>query len=79
MQTLLQAILADVKAQGIVLPAEQAEHYAQRYRDLLKQAENECPSPDEAKKPGQRGGLNEARLETCSNVFNFMNRMSCDS
>ncbi len=52
MQTLLQDILADVKAQGNVLLAEQAEHYAERYRALLKQAENECSAPDETKKTG---------------------------
>lgn len=61
MQTLMQAILADVKAQGNVLPTEQAEHYAQRYRALLKQAENECPAPDETKKPGQRGRVKRSK------------------
>ncbi|SDX46960.1 transposase [Nitrosomonas halophila] len=58
---MLQAILTDVKAQGDVLPTEQAEHYTQRYRALLKQAENECPAPDETKKPGQRGRVKRSK------------------
>ena len=55
MQTLLQDILTDLQAQRNVLPAEQAGHYTERYRDLLRQAEIECPPPDEKKNPKQRG------------------------
>ena len=55
LQALLQAILEEVKAQGGSLSAEQARHYAEYYRNLLKQAESDCPPPDEARKPGQRG------------------------
>jgi transposase len=54
MQALLQDILEEVKAQGGSLSAEQARHYTEYYRNLLKQAESECPPPDEARKPGQR-------------------------
>ncbi len=61
MQTLLQDILADVKAQGNILPTEQAEHYTERYRALLKQAENECPAPDETKNPSQRGRVKRSK------------------
>lgn len=61
MQTLLQDILTDVKAQGNVLPTKLAEHYTERYRNLLKQAESECPAPDEARKPGQRGRIKRSK------------------
>jgi len=56
MQDLLLNILADVKAQDAnALPAEKAQHYTECYRNLLKQAEIECPPPDEPRQPGQRG------------------------
>ena len=55
MQELLNDILIDVKQQGGSLPAEQAKHYTERYRNLLRQAEIECPPPDEKKNPKQRG------------------------
>jgi transposase len=54
MQALLQDVLEEVKAQGGALSAEQARHYTECYRNLLNQAESECPPPDEARKPGQR-------------------------
>ena len=55
MQELLNTILNDVKQQGDSLPAEQVKHYTERYRNLLRQAEIECPPPDEKKNPKQRG------------------------
>ncbi len=55
MQLLLQSILEEVKTQGRQPPSEQVEHYAQSYLALLKQAENECPAPDKAQNPSQRG------------------------
>ena len=61
MQALLQDINTDVKTQGGTLPAEQADIYTERYRDLLKQAENECPPPDEKKKPKQRGRIKRSK------------------
>ncbi len=49
MQDLLLDILADVKAQDAnALPAEKAQHYTECYRNLLKQAEIECPPPGRA-------------------------------
>ncbi|MCP5244814.1 MAG: IS66 family transposase [Burkholderiales bacterium] len=54
-QELLNGILTDVKQQGGSLSAEQAKHYTERYRNLLRQAEIECPPPDEKKNPKQRG------------------------
>ena len=61
MQALLQDINTDVKTQGGTLPAEQADIYTERYRDLLKQAENECPPPDEKKKHKQRGRIKRSK------------------
>jgi transposase len=43
------------------LPAEQATHYTERYRKLLKRAEIECPAPDEPRQPGQRGRVKRSR------------------
>jgi len=61
MQTLLQTILEAVKAQGGSLPPEQAEHYTQSYRALLKQAENECPPPEKPQNSRQRGRLKRSK------------------
>jgi len=32
-----------------------SEHYRKRYRDLLQEAEKECPAPDETNRKGRRG------------------------
>lgn len=62
MQALLLDILTDVKAQHTnVLPAEQAQHYIECYRRLLKQAEIECPPPEATRQPGQRGRLKRSK------------------
>jgi transposase len=62
MQDLLLDILKDVNAQDTnALPAEKAQHYTECYRNLLKQAEIECPAPDEPRKPGQRGRVRRSK------------------
>ena len=63
MQDLLLEILEDVKAQGDVnsLSAEKAEYFTACYRNLLKQAEIECPLPDGPRKPGQRGRVKRSK------------------
>ena len=61
MQVLLNNILADVKQHGGSLPTEQAKRYTERYRDLLKQAEIECPPPDQKKNPKQRGRVKRSK------------------
>ena len=61
MQDLLQTMLKEVKAQGGELSVEQAGHYTELYRNLLKQAENECPLPDQDRKPGQRGRMKRSK------------------
>jgi len=37
-------------------PAEQIEYYTERYRSLLKQAENECPPPIRIENPDSGAG-----------------------
>jgi len=61
MQVLLQDILKEVKAQGGRLPKAQAEDCTQRYRALLKQAEQECPPPDTTRQPGQKGRVKRSK------------------
>lgn len=61
MQALLNNILTDVKQHGGSLPTEEAAHYTERYRDLLRQAEIECPPPDEKKNPKQRGRIKRSK------------------
>ncbi len=61
MQNLLNEILKEVKAHNDSLPIALAEQYKERYRTLLKQAENECPPPDEQRKPGQRGRVKRSK------------------
>jgi transposase len=63
MQDLLLDILADVKAQADphALSAEKAQYYTECYRNLLKQAETECPPPDETRQPGQRGRVKRSK------------------
>ena len=80
MQVLLQTRLKEVKAKGGVLPADQIEHYTERYRNLLKPAESECPPPDQDRKPGQRGRMKPSKARNLlerlqlfeQNVLRFM-------
>jgi len=43
------------------LSAEKAEYFTACYRNLLKQAEIECPLPDGPRKPGQRGRVKRSK------------------
>lgn len=62
MQDLLQSFLKVVKTHDGVLPEALIEDNKQRYRALLKQAELECPAPDQAtRKPGQKGRLKRSK------------------
>jgi len=78
-QELLRAILVDVKQQGGSLPVKQATGYIERYRDLLRQAEIECPPPEEKKPPNSAGESNATKPGICSNAFSSTNRMFYDS
>jgi len=50
MITLLKEINKAVHAAGGCLETAQSEHYRKRYRDLLREAELECPPPEETGK-----------------------------
>lgn len=61
-QALLLEINEAVDAAGGMLNAPEAEAFRERYRQLLKEAETECPPPDESqRKKGQRGRLKRSK------------------
>jgi len=62
----MKAFLLDlnriVEDAGGELPQDQAERHRKRYRRLLRNADSECPPPDESKrKPGQRGRMKRTK------------------
>lgn len=62
MQDLLKGINIAVLNAGGKLSAKEAEPYRRDYKKLLRNAEKECPAPDEAqRKPGQRGKLKRSK------------------
>ena len=51
-----------VNAAGEKLNSAEAEAFRERYRQILEEAETECPPPDESKrKKGQRGRLKRSK------------------
>lgn len=62
MKKLLLEINDAVDAAGGKLDTAKTDTYRERYRKLLKEAETECPPPDESKrKKGQRGRLKRSK------------------
>jgi transposase len=62
MQALLLEINKAVDAAGGVLNPSEAEAFRERYRQLLKEAQTECPPPDESQRQkGQRGRLKRSK------------------
>ncbi len=62
MQALLLEINKAVDAAGGVLNTPEADAFRERYRQLLKAAQIECPPPDESqRKKGQRGRLKRSK------------------
>lgn len=55
MNGLLKQANQAVHDAGGCLDAAVAEQYRVRYRDLLQEAENECPAPEQVKTEGKRG------------------------
>jgi transposase len=53
---LLETILQAVYSQDGALPEDQAAHYLEQYRALLKQAELECPPPPEPEHTARKKG-----------------------
>jgi len=57
MSALLKEINKVTHEAGGRLEIRESELYRRRYRDLLQEAEKECPAPDETKRKGRRGKL----------------------
>ena len=57
MSELLKEINTAVQSAGGRLETIESEYYRKRYRDLLREAEIECPAPDETKRKGRRGKI----------------------
>ncbi|NCO52295.1 MAG: IS66 family transposase [Deltaproteobacteria bacterium] len=57
MSALLKEINVATQKAGGRLALTASEHYRQRYRDLLHEAEKECPAPDETNRKGRRGKI----------------------
>ena len=55
MMALLKEINKATHEAGGRLEIRVAGHYRKRYRDLLQEAEKECPAPDETNRKGRRG------------------------
>ena len=55
MMALLKEINKATHEAGGRLEIRIAGHYRKRYRDLLQEAEKECPAPDETNRKGRRG------------------------
>ncbi len=54
-KSLLEEMNRAVNDAGGLLEAGESEKCRQRYRSILKNAETECPPPDETKRKGKRG------------------------
>jgi len=61
MQTLLETINRKVIDAGGVLETRASEKYRQKYRDVLKKADIECPEPTRSPKKGKRGRIKRSK------------------
>jgi len=61
MKTLLDEINCAVKDAGGLLETGKSEKYRQRYRSIVKNAETECPAPDETNRKGKRGRVKRTK------------------
>ena len=83
MMILLKEINKATHEAGGCLDALLSQQYRKRYRDLLEEAERECPAPDESERKGKRGKLARSKarnlLERLRNfegdVLRFMDEM----
>jgi transposase len=83
MMLLLKEINKATHEAGGCLDALLSQQYRKRYRDLLEEAERECPAPDESERKGKRGKLARSKarnlLERLRNfegdVLRFMDEM----
>jgi len=61
MKTLLIEISKAVDGANGQLPQKEADRWRQKYRNLLKKADTECPPPDEGLRKGKRGRLKRSK------------------
>jgi len=61
MKNLLETINRKVTDAGGALNAQESQKYRLEYRDLIKQAEIECPEPIRPKKKGKRGRIKKSK------------------
>ncbi len=60
-----------VKQAGGTLTPKQAQEWRVEYRACLKQADSECPPPDETQREGKRGKLKRSKSR------NLLERLRC--
>lgn len=60
-KSLLEEMNRAVNDAGGLLEAGESEKYRQRYRSILKNAEAECPAPDETNRKGKRGRVKRTK------------------
>jgi len=61
MKTLLEEINRAVNDSGGVLKSDDSEKYRDKYRSILKNADTECPPPDETQRKGKRGRVKRSK------------------
>ncbi|RPI71296.1 MAG: IS66 family transposase [Desulfobacteraceae bacterium] len=61
MKKLLETINQKVNEAGGVFDAKQSERYRKIYRQLITNAEKECPEPDRPAKKGKRGRIKKSK------------------
>ncbi len=61
MKALLEDASSAVNIAGGLLEASESEKYLKKYRSILRNAEVECPPPDEAGRKGKRGRIKRTR------------------
>ncbi len=61
MLTLLETINRKVIDAGGVLDVRESQKYRQKYRNLLKKADIECPEPTRSPKKGKRGRIKRSK------------------
>jgi len=61
MKTLLEEINRAVNDSSGVLKSDDSEKYRDKYRSILKNADTECPPPDETQRKGKRGRVKRSK------------------
>ena len=61
LKELLEKINRSVHDAGGILQDSEAEEYRRQYRQILNEAEQECPPPDESKRKNKRGRIKRSK------------------